>query len=195
MPAPSTLPTWATSGPTTVPTSGKKAAGFTPQERGAAQYLNWLFNLLGQWITWLNAQNWTVQPRSLLGFGSIGSAWVDGSSDAGFVGPNIKSSGSGKALIDLEVPEGRTITAVSFDLIGDGAADLTTTVYTQPNDISANTSIGALTSTNPAASWAHISIDVTDTLIDSTKTAFIQFDSNAAGLRVKNLRVSHIGTP
>lgn len=47
--------TWATSGPITTPTSGKMAAGFVPGERGAAQYFNYLFNLLGQWVTWLTA--------------------------------------------------------------------------------------------------------------------------------------------
>ena len=47
--------TWATSGPITTPTSGKMAAGFAPGERGAAQYFNYLLNLLGSWTGWLTA--------------------------------------------------------------------------------------------------------------------------------------------
>src|SRR5690348_14635085 len=47
--------TWATSGPITVPTSGKMAAGFAPGERAPAQYFNYLLNLLGSWTGWLTA--------------------------------------------------------------------------------------------------------------------------------------------
>jgi hypothetical protein len=55
MARPGSVFSWGSSAPITTPTGGKIAAGFAPQERGAAQYFNWGWNLIGQWITWLAA--------------------------------------------------------------------------------------------------------------------------------------------
>lgn len=55
---PSTVSTWATDADTTVdPGSGKKATGFLPAEQPPAEFFNWLFNLLFQWVGYLNAPN------------------------------------------------------------------------------------------------------------------------------------------
>ena len=55
MAKPNSVFAWATSGPITVPTAGKIAAGFAPGERAAAQYINYLAQGAGQWHTWLDS--------------------------------------------------------------------------------------------------------------------------------------------
>src|SRR4029077_6050040 len=56
---------WATSGPITVPTSGKQAAGFAAGERGAAQYFDWLLNGAGQWFAFLSSQPMMIGLQEL----------------------------------------------------------------------------------------------------------------------------------
>lgn len=53
---PTTLPQWATTaGNTTVPSAGEKAAGYQVSTKPAAKKMNWLFNLIYQWIQYLQA--------------------------------------------------------------------------------------------------------------------------------------------
>jgi hypothetical protein len=55
VPKPSTLPQWATNASTTVnPSAGRKATGWIPGDKPAARHVNWLFNLIYQWIQWVN---------------------------------------------------------------------------------------------------------------------------------------------
>lgn len=54
MPEPSELPDWNNSGSNRVkPDSGHIASGFLAGERPPAKWANWLFGLLGDWVTWL----------------------------------------------------------------------------------------------------------------------------------------------
>lgn len=57
MTRPADLPEWADGGSAlvTTPTSGKKAIGWVPGERPAAQYLNYLFLRAYQWLSYFNA--------------------------------------------------------------------------------------------------------------------------------------------
>lgn len=51
---PTTLPTWATTGGTTVePTAGQKAAGFAVGTRPPARWVNWLFKTIYDWLVYL----------------------------------------------------------------------------------------------------------------------------------------------
>lgn len=60
MAKPVTVPTWATTGGTTAtPTSAKQNAGFVGGEKPPAKFFNWLFNLIYQWILYLQAGSFT----------------------------------------------------------------------------------------------------------------------------------------
>lgn len=97
MAKPSSLPRWAdtVTGDTTrvvVPTSGKKDVGWAAAERPGGQHLNWLFNLVYQWIYWLtneaipDTETWRIMPTGIApgtntnwssgGFGMVGSSAV-----------------------------------------------------------------------------------------------------------------------
>ncbi len=52
---PGSIPVWATGGSIVEPAAGKKTTGHVAAEQPPAEHLNWLFNLLGQWATYLNA--------------------------------------------------------------------------------------------------------------------------------------------
>lgn len=50
---PTKYPQWADGGTIVEPSSGKKTLGWVV-EKPAYQYFNWLFNLLYQWVEWLD---------------------------------------------------------------------------------------------------------------------------------------------
>ncbi len=53
---PSSLPTWATDGGTTLePSAGEKAAGWVVGTRAPARWMNWVLNLIYQWTQYLDA--------------------------------------------------------------------------------------------------------------------------------------------
>lgn len=55
MAKPSDTFNWADSGGDVVePTSGKKDRGFVVREEPAAQHLNWLLGVIGEWLQWLD---------------------------------------------------------------------------------------------------------------------------------------------
>lgn len=85
MPKPTAVPTWATdvnypagaqsfsATPTKVaPSSGKQAGGLEPKEKPAAQYLNHILNLNGQWAAWLNALVGNGSTNSIVQIASNG---------------------------------------------------------------------------------------------------------------------------
>lgn len=79
---PTSLPEWASSGVIVEPAAGKKALGWTT-ERPAYTFFNWLFNLIYQWIQYLNEP---VGTGSGAGFSATG-----GNSN----GPGLSGKGGG----------------------------------------------------------------------------------------------------
>ncbi|MDH4281377.1 MAG: hypothetical protein OEV36_01875 [Myxococcales bacterium] len=46
------IPLWASGGTTTDPGGGKEATGWLPDERPPANWWNWVWNAMGQWLGW-----------------------------------------------------------------------------------------------------------------------------------------------
>ncbi len=46
------VPVWASGGSTTDPGAGKEAAGWLVDERPPANWWNWVWNAMGQWLEW-----------------------------------------------------------------------------------------------------------------------------------------------
>lgn len=70
---PSSKPDWTTSTPgaRTEPTGGKKSTGWTIDERPAFQYMNWLFYIITEWITYFEEVT-----DGFIGFQAIYDAFV-----------------------------------------------------------------------------------------------------------------------
>lgn len=81
---PTTLPTWATDGGTTVePTSGEKAAGWVAGTRPPARWFNWWMNLLYTWIQYVDTP---VGTGTGPGFAATGGSTS---------GPGLRGTGGG----------------------------------------------------------------------------------------------------
>lgn len=79
MAKPTNTPRWADVGGAIVePTSGKKDIGHVPAERPPAQYLNWLFNLIYQWVAWLDTITAPGSGAEALSITSAGVLAADG---------------------------------------------------------------------------------------------------------------------
>lgn len=96
------------------------------------------------------------------------------------------STGASTLLVPLPLKVGDRIKSVSFNVFGDGAADVTTTVIFTTAAMS-GTSIGTTTTTNQAASWSTVTIDVTDTTVAATELVHIVFAANATNIRIGNI--------
>ena len=115
MSAPASYPRWATDGGTrTTPSSGAQDTGFVPATAAAAKIVNWIFNLIYQWIVYLDAQdvaNVDVAKRAR-NYGVVAAAIFDdnhqstvgsttgwnGFASDGLVATHMRACGDGAAL-------------------------------------------------------------------------------------------------
>jgi hypothetical protein len=93
------------------------------------------------------------------------------------------SSIAADQFLDVPMKVGDRLKSFSFWLYGDGAADVTVTVYKFSSAMVA-TSIGSLVVTNQAAAWAEKIIDVTDTTLAAGESVGVVFAASATGLRL-----------
>jgi hypothetical protein len=100
MAKPTNTPRWANvSGDIVEPSSDKKDVGFISGERPPAQFLNWLLNLLYQWIAWLNdivAPSSGSEALSISSAGTLGANGKHG--DRPFAIHACAGSGTGAAI-------------------------------------------------------------------------------------------------
>jgi len=103
----------------------------------------------------------------------------------------IVSTGIGAVYLPIFLDEGERIKSVTFAVYGDGSADLSYDFFTV-TAAGVQTSIGpAGTVTNPPASWNDTTVDVTDTTVTSGLSIYGAFTSNAANIRLGNIRVTY----
>lgn len=93
------------------------------------------------------------------------------------------SSGAGTLIVHLPFDVGERVKSISFQIFGDGSADLTTNVWELSTAMAA-LSIGTDTTSNQAASWSTVTIDVTDSTVTSPGGIFLEFIASAANLRI-----------
>ena len=89
MSKPTNLPAWATDGTEIIePSAGKKAKGHISGEQPIPQYVNWLLNLIYQWLLWLNGL-----------FGSDGSLTLDNNANLMLQGTGSVTLGTGSLTL------------------------------------------------------------------------------------------------
>ena len=97
-------PSWMTgvSGPTVVePTGGKKAAGWQVDERPPREYMNWLFQILSDWIDYIDSISGTLDQFKTLYPAIVGT------------GPMASHATLNDAMADSNVPAGSRILIIS----------------------------------------------------------------------------------
>jgi len=116
MARPSSFLTWATSGSKLDPGAGRKATGFLPGETLPAQWLNWLLNNVGQWLTWINSYVPAKNEANTFSAKQTLGAGVDVVGDGSFTGTVGAAGGfQGTGVID---------TAAQFVVVnGPGSVD------------------------------------------------------------------------
>ncbi|MBP9862676.1 MAG: hypothetical protein KBD62_32280 [Kofleriaceae bacterium] len=105
-------------------------------------------------------------------------------------GGYVLSSAAGTFYVPLPLRQGDRITSLTFARYGDAAADVTAEVQTL-SSAGSITGIGGGTVTNPAASWADSTFDLTDTTLAAGDAAFFIATGNAANLRIGTIRVTY----
>ena len=100
--------------------------------------------------------------------------------------PCMLSGNAATLIVKLRTKQGDRIKTVNFKVFGDGAADVTTTVFYTTAAMSSS-SIGTATTTNQAASWSTVTIDVTDTTVAAGDLIDVRFVANAANIRIGNI--------
>lgn len=104
--------------------------------------------------------------------------------------PYMGSTATGSMFVTIPLLVGDRLKSLTFLTYGDGAADLTTTIYTITAGM-AGSSIGTNTNNNQAASWSSISIDTTDTALVADASIVVEFHASATGLRVGNITATY----
>ena len=109
-----------------------------------------------------------------------GSAWTLA---AGYV----QSGGAQTYYLPIPLDVGERVTTVDVTAYGDGVVDVTIDVclYSAPSGgLLTRTVIGTVSNVNQAASWGTNTINVTDTTLATGEQIIIEYQPNAAGLRV-----------
>lgn len=101
------------------------------------------------------------------------------------------STASSILNMPLDFIVGDRIKSISFKVFGDGAVDLTTSVFYVTAAMSGSSIGGPTTTTNQPASWSTVTIDVTDTTLAALDTIYISFNANAASMRIGNISVTY----
>lgn len=117
---PSSLPVWATTGgTTTTPSGGQQAAGFAINTKPPAKWVNWLFNLIYQWIQYIDNP---VGVGAGAGFSATGGATGNGleGTGGGTSGNGVKgnSATASSAVNGVNTGTGRGVSGTG----GTGAA-------------------------------------------------------------------------
>lgn len=114
--------------------------------------------------------------------GNVTAAWVDNTTTKAMES-NGASGGASDLMVVLPLKVGDRLKSIRFMLLGNGSADLVTTV-TSLSASMVGSSIGTNTTNNQAASWSAIAIDITDTTIVADASVVVSFASSAAGLMI-----------
>lgn len=92
----------------------------------------------------------------------------------------------------IPLKTGDRITTITTSILGDGSADITNYEVVKTSAAGVDTSLGTTTSTNPAASWNNLTLDVTDSTLAAGEALTLVITTNATGISIGNTRVSYV---
>ncbi len=182
---PSSLPRWATDGAAGIvePSSGKKDLGFDPGERPPAQYFDWLFNLIYQWIHWLAKGPW---EHNIHAFSAVynGTDWSRDT--AGYI---VNSTSLEAVYFPIPLRNGDRITSIAVNRRGNGSADFTYTLY-EMDGAGGQSTVDSDSESSVATSWGVKTLSFATTSVDDSQTHFLKINVNGNGSRIESIVVS-----
>lgn len=168
-------PLWATSGDRVPPTSGKRASGFKPSERPAAQLVNDILGNLGDWIAWLEDGSDDITTLYDISQSRVGN-WLP-TNGAGGANPGNSLAADDSLgppdwvqVIEPLIDSGRRIKSVKFRTYGDGAADMSLAIGAVDIAGATNEQRGIISLTNVAAAFTEREINLVATASALTVT-------------------------
>ncbi len=166
-----------------VPSSGLRDTGFVSGTPAVPGYVNELLSQIYLWLVYL--EQMVGVDRTLMLCGASGN----GTGGRGTTG----SFGSGAAtsyVLGVPLEAGDRIKGFTFEVFGDGVADLTDIECLVSNSLG-NTAIniGTVSVLAPAAAFATVTCDCTDTTIAAGDVVAISMNMSAAGIIVNNFAI------
>lgn len=105
----------------------------------------------------------------------------------------IVSTGAGRCVIPIDVDEGQRLKSLVFARYGNASSDITAVEVYRMTSGGAVTDIAAAatTVTDPPASWADTTVDLTDTTVAAGDTFYARITVNGSGLRIGSTRATY----
>ncbi len=196
---PAELPQWGDDVDADIvkPTSGKLGLGWKRKERPPGQYLNWYQNLVYQWLQYLDDPGSKTLTLNAFASGVCDAAWTRERTGGEPGWAECTVGGGGIYSITAPILTGCILTAVQYQLWGDGVADVTVNIYRMDGTSTGPTATDTATYSNEAAAWVSRSITLAAPSALSTQESYVvDFVANDAGIRINNVRFvySHAGS-
>lgn len=194
------------------PLADYKADGWPVESVAVSSYFNWLGKLNYEWQSYLNdgdfqgpaSFNDTVQVQGVLQcldnikhgdmtktFSFVDATLLSGTVTRDAAG-GIASTASCSYIKQLEFKAGDRLKSLVVSRIGNASADATVYVYvTNSSGVATDIVASGGTITNPGASWSTVTIDLTDTTLNTGDSVSVQIDVNATGLAFGTSRINY----
>jgi hypothetical protein len=101
--------------------------------------------------------------------------------------------GTGAFVVPLDFTQGDRIKTITVSVFGNGAADLAVDLRKTPAAVTTASVIapGPIAVTNPAAAWADVVFNYTDTTIAAGEVFSLHLAPNATGIELGPIRVTY----
>jgi hypothetical protein len=198
MSVPSTLPEWDTNNTHVTPTTaGHKTDGWVSNEIPSSSEMGYWMNLVYLWIAWLNSirVKRAFFPK-LVDVPGVSTGWAM-FGDITTLNHHLSWSSSAAASMTVHLSEylreGETLDKVHVLVSGDGAVDITATLYLQ--DLGAvwgspSTLVATATATDaPGNAITTLSLTGLNSLANSNRAHVLRVTANAANARVYLMKV------
>lgn len=170
----------------------RETTGYRPDEKPKAQEHNWLFNLIGLWIAWLDEVNLRTITKT---FTPTLVTDNEGSWDAFSSGFIQSTAGglSGYLACDF-LEEGDRIQTIDFRVMGDGAADATFSlnIIDEDGDVVSGSGFPAgSTDTNRSATPAWLNMFTGTRVLAANERLEMHVTPNAAAYRISAIKITY----
>jgi hypothetical protein len=196
MTKPVTPATWDSNGTNlSAPTAGHMTDGYAVNEVPTSTELNGQLQRIGLWTEFIDQHFDSVgdykHGDQILNISPLSgaSSFAGSPTWAPNAGGYMKSAAAGSLFIGVPLKVDDRIKSITFEVFGDGAADLAVTIAYRLG-ASVTTEFLSDLITNPPAAWNNHTYNVSDHQFVDGDYYWIELAANAANIQVGNIRVT-----